>query len=260
MGGREEHGRWALVAGASEGIGAAFAHGLAARGHDLLLVARRKEPLEALAVLLRQAHKIEVVTAAIDLGAPSVETEVAALIDGREIGVLICNAALAPQGAFVDQPLPDKLKAIEVNCRSPVVLAHLVLPTMIARRRGAIVLMSSLTAFQGSPYVSVYGATKGFNLCLAEALWSEAAPHGVKVIATCAGATRTPAYLKSMAKSAPGELDPEQVAEETLAALASGPMIIPGAFNRFASFMMRRLMPRRSAIKLIGAETHKRLR
>ena len=129
------------------------------------------------------------------------------------------------------------------------------------RGRGAVVLMSSLTAFQGSPYASIYGATKAFNLSLAEALWSELAASGVKVIASCAGATLTPGYLKRSARGgAPGELEPAQVAKETLAALGSGPLLIPGAFNRFASFLMRRLMPRRTTIGLMGSQTRKLLR
>ncbi len=261
MGGREVYGRWALVAGASEGLGAAFAEALGGRGHDLLLIARRAEPLEGLARHLGQKHRVEVRTLALDLASPELSSRVNAFIDGREVGVLICNAAAAPLGPFADQSLTDKVLAIDVNCRSPVVLLDLILPPMIARARGAVVLMSSLTAFQGSPYASIYGATKAFNLSLAEALWSELGSSGVQVIATCAGATRTPGYLQRAAQGgAPGELEPAQVAEETLAALSSGPMVIPGAFNRIASFLMRRLMPRRATIGLMGAQTRKLLR
>lgn len=261
MSGPEEYGRWALVAGASEGLGAAFARALAARGHDLILIARRPEPLEKLATQLRTDHPVEVVTAALDLGAAGLAAQVSALVEGREVGVLVCNAASAPLGAFTEQSLADKLLALDVNCRSPLTLLHLLLPPMIARARGAVVLMSSLTAFVGSPWASVYGATKAFNLCLAEALWGEVSRHGVRVIASCAGATRTPGYLKTAAPGgAPGELEPAQVAEETLDALGGGPLVIPGAFNRFASFLMRRLMPRRTAIGLIGAQTRKLLR
>lgn len=252
------YGKWAVVAGASEGLGAAFAHALAGQGYDLLLLARRADALEAVAAPLRS--KVEVVTKAIDLGAGSLAADVTALVEGREVGVLVCNAAFAPMGAFDGQGLEEKLKAIDVNCRSPVTLAHVLLPKMIARRRGAVVLMSSLTAFQGSPFVSVYGATKAFNLSLAEALWAEAAPHGVHVVASCAGATRTPGYLKTAIGKAPGELEPDQVAAETLAALGHGPVVIPGAFNRFASFLMRRVMPRRSTVALMGAQTRKLLR
>ncbi len=252
------YGGWALVAGASEGLGAAFARALAAEGHPLLLVARRAAELEAIAAPLRA--KVEVATLALDLSAADLEERARSFIGAREVGVLICNAAFAPHGELAGQPLAEAMKAIDVNCRSPVTLTHLVLPGMVARKKGAIVSMSSLTAFQGSPYVAVYGATKAFNLTLAEALWAEAAPHGVDVLASCAGATRTPGYLKSAIGKAPGELEPEQVAAETLAALGRGPMHIPGAFNRFASFLMRRVMSRAQTVSLMGAQTRKLLR
>jgi uncharacterized protein len=196
---KHAYGQWALVAGASEGLGAAFAHALASRGHDLILIARRAEQLESLAAALRQAHKIQVVVAALDLASPELAAALRALIEGREVGLLVCNAAFAPLGPFVEQPLDNALRSVDVNCRSPVTLLQLLLPPMVARGRGAVVLMSSLTAFQGSPYAAVYGATKAFNLSLAEALWHEVGPHGVKVIASCAGATRTPGYLKTAA-------------------------------------------------------------
>jgi short-subunit dehydrogenase len=258
MQGRERYGRWALVAGASEGLGAAFAEALARRGHDLLLIARRAEVLETLAATLRAKYPVEVVTAAVDLSSSELATQLAAVTSDREVGVLVCNAASAPLGPFMRQTVAETARAVDVNCRSPLALLHLLLPAMVDRGRGAVVLMSSLTAFQGSPFASVYGATKAFNLALAEGLWAELKPHGVQVIASCAGATRTPNYLKTMAKGgAPGELEPRQVAEETLAQLANGPLVIPGTFNRFASFLMRRLLPRRVTVNLMASQTRK---
>ncbi len=251
------YGEWAVIAGASEGLGAAFATALAERGYKLILLARRAEALESVAASLR--GKVEVVTKAIDLSSPNLATELGELFAGKDLGVLVCNAAHAPMGAFSEMALGDTLRSVEVNCRAPVTLTHLVLPTMLERKRGAIVLMSSLTAFQGSPFLAVYGATKSFNLSLAEALWAETRPHGVDVLAVCAGATRTPGYLKTAKTKAPGELEPRQVVEETLAALGGGPLLIPGAFNRFASFLLRRLMPRTSTVKVMGSQTAKLL-
>jgi len=251
------YGEWAVIAGASEGLGAAFAEGLASRGYKLILLARRGEVLDAVAAPLRQ--RVEVLTKAIDLSSPTLEAEVADVLGTRDIGVLVCNAAHAPLGAFEQMALADKLRALDVNCRSPVTLSHLVLPKMIEKKRGAIVFMSSLTAFQGSAFLAIYGATKSFNLSLAEALWAETKPHGVDVLGVCAGATRTPGYLKTAKSKAPGELDPGQVVDETLAALGRGPLLIPGAFNRFASFVLRRLMPRTSTVKVMAAQTVKLL-
>jgi short-subunit dehydrogenase len=252
------HGKWALIAGASEGLGAAFAESLAARGHSLLLLARRPELLETLATTLRERHRTEVVPVAIDLSSADLTAQLSPHLQNREVGVLVCNAASAPLGPFHTQSHEEKFRALDVNCRAPLTLLNLVLPPMIARKRGAVVLMSSLTAFQGSPYAAVYGATKAFNLALAEALWAELSPHGIEVLAACAGATRTPNYLKTAAKGgAPGELEPSAVANQTLAHLGRGPLVIPGAFNRFASFLMRRLLPRSTTIHMMGTQTRK---
>jgi short-subunit dehydrogenase len=118
--------------------------------------------------------------------------------------------------------------------------------------------MSSLTAFQGSPFVTTYGATKSFLLSLAEGLWYELSPHGVDVLCVLAGATRTPGYLRQRAQGgAPGELEPEQVAREALAKLGREPSMIPGRFNRLASQLLRRVLPRRAAIRMMGAQTQK---
>lgn len=242
-----------MIAGASEGLGAAFAEALAERGHDLILLARRAEPLEQLATRLRTRHQRQVECHAVDLAGFDPST----LLAGREIGVLVCNAAWSPLGEFSGQSRSSSEQALDVNCRAPLRFLHALLPAMIERGSGAVILMSSLTAFQGSPFVSVYGATKAFNLSLAEGLWHELRPRGVDVLAVCAGATRTPNYLKASAKGgAPGELEPRQVVDEALAALGKGPLLIPGGFNRFAALMMR-FMPRRMTIALMGSQTRK---
>ncbi|MBL8950152.1 MAG: SDR family NAD(P)-dependent oxidoreductase [Myxococcaceae bacterium] len=245
---------WALVAGASEGLGAAFAEGLHARGHSLVLLARRQAALDAVAGQLKGR---EVVTAAVDLGADGVAAKVAPLLEGREVDVLVYNAAAAPVGPFLKMTPEQTRASLDVNCRAPVELLHLVLPGMVARGRGAVVLMSSLSAYQGVANTAVYGATKAFNLNLAEALWAELRGTGVEVLACCSGAIRTKSYLESMPGGAPGELEPAQVVREALDAIGKGPAMIPGRFNRFAAFMLRRLMPRRAAILTMASQTKK---
>ena len=128
---------------------------------------------------------------------------------------------------------------------------------MLKRRRGAVVLVSSLAAFQGAPFLSVYGATKAFNLSLAEGLWLELQPHGVDVLAVCAGATLTPNYLQVSARgAAPGELEPEQVVAEALSRLGRGPFMIPGALNRLAAWMLW-LIPLRTRLRVMASQTRK---
>ncbi len=249
------YGQWAVVAGASEGLGAAFAEALAARGYRLLLIARRAEPLELLAAGLRATHKAEVVCHPADLAT----LDPGPLLAGKEIGVLVCNAAAASMGAFATQSLATAEASVDVNCRAPLRLLSAVVPGMVQRGKGAVVLLSSLTAFQGAPFISVYGATKAFTLSLAQALWAELKPAGVDVLAVCPGATLTPNYLRASAKgAAPGELEPAQVAREALAQLGRGPVMIPGAFNRFAAAMMA-LMPLRMRISVMASQTKKLL-
>ena len=249
------YGPWGVVAGASEGLGAAWSHALAARGLNLVLLARRPDVLARTAEEVRAKHQVEVRTAALDLGADGLEAALAAQVLGLEVGFAVYNAAWPAQGAFLDTPLESQLRCLDVNCRGPLVLAHLLSRGMAARGRGGLVLMSSLTAFNGSPYISTYGATKGFNLLLAEGLWYELREKGVDVLACAAGATRTPGMVRASPNGEPGMLEPEQVVEEALAALGRRPAMVPGAFNRFASFAMRRLMPRRTAISILGSRT-----
>jgi len=169
----------------------------------------------------------------------------------------VYNAAAASVGRFLETPIDVQLRAIEVNVRGPVLLAHALAAPMAARGRGGIVLMSSLTAFQGTPLVATYGATKAFNLVLAEGLWSELAERGVDVLACCAGATVTPGYERVTPKSSirhfgPAPQDPSDVAREALDALGRRPVVVTGIGNRLASFVMRRLMTRRRAVSVIG--------
>ena len=249
------YGGWALVAGASEGLGAAFADALAARGMPLLLLARRIDPLEATAQALRARHGVEVRTAAIDLGHAELPQRLEALTGELEIGVAIYNAAYAPVGALTGRPLDELLRVVDVNVRAPLIFARTLAPAMQSRGRGGLVLMSSLAGLQGSPRLATYAATKAFNIILAEGLWGELRGSGVDVVASCAGAIRTPGYADTASAEAPGTMDADAVAEATLRALGRGPRVVPGAVNKLASVVMGRVLPRARAVRLMGAQT-----
>jgi hypothetical protein len=251
----EKYGKWALVAGASEGMGAEFARQLAARGLDVVLVARRASLLDALAAELRQAFGVQVRALPIDLSSPEAAEAIVAATSDLQLGLLVYNAALSPVGRFVDQTLEENLRALEVNVRTPTALAHHFGRAFAARGRGGLMLLSSLTAFQGSPWVTTYGATKSYNLALAEGLWFELREAGVDVLAVCAGATSTPNLLKAAPGGAPGMLTPAEVARDALDALGLRPLTIPGWFNRLASFLMRHLLPRTVTISIMGNQT-----
>jgi short-subunit dehydrogenase len=248
----ERYGRWAVIAGASEGLGAAFAEALAARGANLVLLARRAEMLEEVAAKVRAAHGVEARPLACDLADPSLAPKLAKAVEGLEVGVAVYNAAFSFVAPLFERPLADALRVVDVNVRGPLVFMHALVPAMIARGRGAVVLMSSLAGFQGSPRLAAYAASKAFNTVLGESLWAELAPRGVDVVVSCAGAIRTPGYAKALKKEAPGTLDASVVAEQTLAALGRGPMVIPGATNKLASQLLRRLLSRRAAIGIMG--------
>lgn len=243
--------RWALVAGASEGIGAAFARELAASGHDLVLIARRQEPLEALAAELRATGRT-VETLAVDLGA-DVGPVLRAI--AHPIEVVVWNAALSLLGPFLETSLEDHERMLALNTRGPLTAARIFGEQMAARGGGTIILLSSLTAFWGTAYLATYGATKAFNLALAEALAAELGPSGVDVVACCAGATSTPGFTKLVAgRKGPRAMTPEAVARATLRTVRRG-AYVPGAFNKLAQWLMARLFPRRLAIKIMAGQT-----
>jgi short-subunit dehydrogenase len=252
----KQYGPWAVVAGASEGLGAAYADQLAQRGFNLVLIARRENLLQALGKELREKHNVEVKTFALDLSLGNSAEIIMGETSDLEIGLLIYNAAFSAVGPFLERPISDHLKEIDTNIRTPLALVHYFGQRMSARGHGGIILMASLSAFQGSAFISNYAATKAFNMLLAEGLWEEWRKQGIDALVCIAGAIRTSNYLASTPRQtgrfSDATIEPEMVAREALAALGQQPYIIPGRSNRLASFFMRHLLPRRLAIQLMG--------
>jgi uncharacterized protein len=249
----ERYGPWAVVAGASVGLGEAFARQLAARGLNLFLLARTPETLEHLAAELRATHSVEVRVQAGDLARPDLAAAIGGLTAGAEVGLLVYNAAHSVQGPFIDRPIDEQLRVIDVNCRGPLVLSHVFGSAMARRGRGGIILMTSVSGSQGGPLLASYAASKAFNLVLAEGLWDELGRRGVDVLACRAGATRTPGYAASKPKTDAGPLmEPDAVARAALAALGRGPDVVPGWINKIAVFLFGRLLPRRWAVRIMG--------
>ncbi|HVP19460.1 MAG TPA: SDR family NAD(P)-dependent oxidoreductase [Spirochaetia bacterium] len=254
---RERYGPWALVAGGSEGLGAAFAKEIAGRGLKLFLVARRAEPLEKTAALLRASTGAEVRTLAADLGAPEGLGQVSRLARDLEIGLLVLNAASSYEGPYFKTNLAKYRHVIDTNCFAALALVDATAPRMRERGRGGIIVMSSMAAFQGSPYVTVYSATKAFLLSLAEGLAGEMKSMGVDVLACCPAVVRTPNYLATRptdAKPTPVDIEPEPAAREALNALGHRTVLIPGARVRIAHAAMR-LMPRSAAVAVMAGST-----
>lgn len=235
---RAQYGPWALVAGASDGIGECFAKRLAGLGLNLVLLARREAVLEDLAGELQKTFGIETRVLVADLTSADLDERVAAATADLEVGLLVYNAG-AVHGAkkFHDQPLEHAIGLVDLNCRGPVLLAHRLGNGMRARGRGGIVLLTSLAAFSGSSYTAAYTATKSFGKILAEALWHELSPEGVDVLSVVAGATRTPSMLTSNPdfEAYPGIMEPDEVAAGALRNLGRGPVWVAGDQNRAAA-------------------------
>jgi short-subunit dehydrogenase len=252
---KETYGPYALVAGGSYGLGAAFAEAIARRGLNVVLLARHEDRLQTTAARLKETYGVEVIAFAADVA--DYETVKQRLSELKvDIGLLVYDAAYAPIGLFETVTEDQLARATDVNVRAPLLLTKLLSAPMIERGRGGIVLMSSLAGSQGSPNIAAYAATKSFNAILAEGLWSELKPHGVDVLACLAGAILTPGYQAAeSAKPAPGTLEAKDVAEQTLNALGKGPIIVPGRVNKLARFILMRLLSRRAAIAIMSKNT-----
>jgi short-subunit dehydrogenase len=250
---RARYGTWALIAGASEGLGAEYATQLAARGLNLVLLARRKELLEQLGAQLTRDHAVEVRVLPLDLAREDIGEAVEAATRDIEVGLLVYNAALSMIGPFFEVALEDHLKEIAINCRGPLTLSYLLGQQMLKRRRGGIILMSSLSSSQGSPLITNYSATKAYNRLLAEGLWDELRAQDIDVLVCSASSVSTPGYLASApSRTSVSAMTPRAVVSETLAALGKKPVVIPGWTNRIANVVMQRLLPHKTAILLMG--------
>jgi hypothetical protein len=261
---KQKYGSLALVAGASEGIGAAFATHLAAAGMDLILIARRLDPLEKFAATLTERYPINIDCISCDLADPQAVQQLQRATDGREINLLVYNAALSYIGPFEKNSIEHHDQIAQANMVTPMNLMQIFGTPMLQKGKGALILMASLAGFQGSGFLAAYAATKAFNRVLAESLWYEWRDRGVDVIACCAGATSTPGFIHTKPEKtsffAPRVQTPEEVVKECFEQLGKNPSFVTGTGNKLASFIMQRLMPRRLAITIMGDTTRKMYR
>ncbi len=253
-----------LITGASTGIGAEFARQFAARGDDLVVVARSADRLEDLAARLRRAHGVEVTVVVMDLSRPTAAGELWQQTNrlGLEIAVLVNNAGFGTHGDVADADPARLEEAVELNCRTLVGTTARYLPEMRAAGAGTIINVASTAAFQPLPKMAVYGATKAFVLSFTEALWAEERRHGVRVLAVCPGMTDTPFFdvagdgaARGAARSAAMGLTrtPQQVVAATMRALAGGkPSVVDGAANAFVARVLTRVLPGRVSIAVSG--------
>jgi len=245
-----------LITGASSGIGAAFARKLAARGRNVLLVARSEDKLIALCNELGRLTSIRAQYLALDLQQPDAGSQLLEETNkrGLEIEMLINNAGFGSMGDFVKLDLARELEMIQLNIRSLVELTHLFLGPMRERKRGTIINVASTAGFQAVPYMATYAATKAFVLSFSEALSEENRLHGIHVMALCPGVTETNFFQASGIDRPPMRTieTPEEVVETALRALGRRKStVISGWFN-LLTVEAERLMPRAVVTKVAG--------
>jgi short-subunit dehydrogenase len=189
-----QYGPWALIVGASAGIGAAAADEAARRGLNVITIARRKSLLDDRGEAMVSSHGVQVRTIEVDLANPDAVQIIIEACKGCEVGTVVYNAAAEPRGAFLDVPLAEHTDNIAVNCTVPTALVHHFGKPLVARGHGAIVLVTSMGAFQGAKVFASYFAAKAYEWILAEGLWAEFKEHGVDAFSYVVGATRTETY------------------------------------------------------------------
>ncbi len=255
----EQSLRYALVTGASTGLGKVFAQALAARKHNLVLVARSEDKLRTLADQLQTSHGVRAETLAMDLAAPGAGRLLAQQLTerGLRIDLLVNNAGFGVQGEFRKLDLDRQLEMISLHNATVVELTYLLLPGMIEERRGGIINISSMAGLQAVPYATLYSATKSFLTTFSLALEREVGRHGVKVVTVCPGrlkaAPKGEAPKNGERKKVPGgEQAHEDVVAQTLKMLDDGGgLLIPGIVNKFANFIGH-FFPRRLVTKAVG--------
>ncbi len=241
------YGPWAVVTGASDGIGREFARSLARDGFKLVIVARRRQALESLA---RELSNTEVRVVDADLataeGRARVEHETASL----DVGLLVASAGFGTSGPFLDNALEAELAMIDVNCLAVAAMSHSFGRRLVKRGRGGVVLLSSLVAFQGVRHAANYAATKAWVQSFAEGLALELAPLGVDVLASAPGPIRSGFAARARLQMSMAAT-PDTVAAVSLAALGRSGTVRPGFLSKFLEWSLM-FLPRWGRVRIMS--------
>jgi uncharacterized protein len=249
-------GKWAIITGASAGIGMALARELAAGGTNLVLTARRRDQLVGLAGELSAKHDIRTLVCVADLAQPLGPQQIFSFTEEKKIAIdlLVNNAGFGAYGEFHKARLDRLIEMTHVNVTAVVHLTHLFLPAMVARGSGDILIVASTAAFQAVPYITTYAATKVFDLHFAEGLAEEVRRYGVRVCGLCPGSTETEFFQvagqRNHTRRAPESA--EKVARVGLAALAAGKSSVISGFTNWLGAEAVRMVPRRMVARVAG--------
>lgn len=247
----EKYGPWALITGASSGIGVEFAHQLADKGLNLVLVARRQVQMETLAQEFKNTYNIDVKVIPLDLAKEGFYEELYPQISDLDLGLIVNNAGINCEGHFYRADLERNLQMLRLNVEAPFILAYQLGQIMLEKGRGGIIFTSSSSAFQATPYLSHYGATKAYVLSLAESMHYEFKPQGVDVLALCPGMTESE-MTKAM-KDSPILMKAPPVVKAAIDKLGKAAYVVPGVSNKFQAFMTQRVLGRDISRNVAGA-------
>lgn len=246
----DRYGRWAVVTGASDGIGLAFAEALAGRGLNLVLVARRSGRLDEIARRLSDAHRIECVPIAADLATREADARIEAVTAHLDVGLLVAAAGYGSSGPLLDADPEDEAAMVAVNCTAVMTQSWRFGRRFVRRGRGGIVLMSSLVGFQGAPRAAHYAATKAYVQTLAEGLRAELGPSGVDVIASAPGPVASGFASRAGMRMTHAQ-DPASVARGTLEALGRRGTVRPGGLSKLLGWSLA-TAPRPLRVRIMG--------
>ncbi|MGY6548655.1 MAG: SDR family NAD(P)-dependent oxidoreductase [Roseinatronobacter sp.] len=247
---KRRFGPTALITGASDGIGRAFAVELAEQGFDLILVARRGDVFQELALDLGTRFGVDLRVIAMDLSDPAAVPDLMSLTENTEIGLVVAAAGFGSVGPFLHQDMACEINMVDLNCRSVVELSHGFGLRMAQQGRGGIVLFGSLVGFQGAPLAATYAATKGFVQSFAEGLAPEFAAQGVSILSVAPAQVGTGFAARAgmqMGKAA----TPDTVAKGALAALGKHGTVRPGLLAKFLGGSLA-MLPRWGRVKIMG--------
>lgn len=254
-----KYGPWALIAGASDGVGAAFAEAVAGSGINVVLLARREAVLNEVAERIRRRTGVETRVLVADLSAPDATASIIAATDGLDVGLLIyCAGADADFAPFLENSIDAAERMLQRNCLIPMQLSHHFGRAMVARGRGGIVILSSGAGFVGAPNIAAYGATKAFDMIFAESLWAELRDQGVDALGVVLGETDTPSLrrlreqrgLAGPDEPVRGATAPEEVVNDAFKSLGKNPTCMAGKQMRRGSRLLSPI-PRGALVRLM---------
>ena len=248
-----KYGSYALITGAASGIGRAFAEVLAQRGVNPIILDINVKDAEALQKELKEKYKVDARTLILDLSTPDFMRAIIEATRTLDVGLVIHSAAVSIIGDYLETPLDQHRRLVDVNVRSSMEIAYYFGNQFKAKKRGGLILISSASALQGSALVQHYAASKAYILTLAEGLWYEFRPYGVDVLGLMPGSTDTPAiYVGDPDLSDAYIMEPKDVAVEALEALGRQPSLVSGLRNRWSFFLLTRVLSRKRGIEIVG--------